>query len=143
MMCTAVSDLLCLPHFCLFLFYSSNISRVHRTVYFFKKTVLCNSIYDGLVILFSSVSMLFRDGSRLLKRGARPVIIVDVGLPDIFTLIVCEAHRDAKHASTTGIWGIPPGNFEKLHLLRLNLRRVLLVIYQPLIFLWIQVHITS
>ena len=78
----------------------------------------------------------YRDGSRLLKRGntTKTVIIVDVGLAGIFTLIVCKADRHAKHASTRGSGGIPPGNFEKLYLLRLKLR-VFLVIYQPLMFL--------
>ena len=54
-----------------------------------------------------------RGGSRLLKRGgtARPVIIGDVGLACIFTLIMCEAHRHAKHASTRGFGGIPPRKF--------------------------------
>ena len=51
-----------------------------------------------------------RGGSRFLKRGgtAGPVIIVDIGLAGIFTLIVCEAHKYAKHASTRGSIGIPP-----------------------------------
>ena len=41
-------------------------------------------------------------GSRLLKRGSttRSVIIVDVGPAGICTLIVCEAHRQVKHANT-------------------------------------------
>ena len=66
--------------------------------------------------------MYTRGRSRLLKGGTtRPIIIVDVELVSIiFTLIVCEAHRHAKHANTSGVWGYaPPGNFEKLHLLRL------------------------
>ena len=50
-----------------------------------------------------------RGGSRLLKGGTtRPIIIVDVGLVSIFTLIVCEAHRHAKHANTSGVWGHAP-----------------------------------
>ena len=38
-----------------------------------------------------------------------------------------------------GLGHAPPGNFEKLHLLRLNLG-ALLVIYQPLMLLQTQVH---
>ena len=48
-----------------------------------------------------------------MKRGGttRPFIIVDVGIVSIFTLIVCEAHRHAKHANTRGGLGAcPPGN---------------------------------
>ena len=47
-------------------------------------------------------------GSRLLKRlgTARPVLIVDVGLADIF-MLMCKAHRHAKHASTGGPGGMP------------------------------------
>ena len=43
--------------------------------------------------------------SRLLKGGTtRPVIIADAGLAGIFALILCKAHRHAKHVSTRGVW---------------------------------------
>ena len=45
---------------------------------------------------------------------ARPVIIVDVGLAHIFTLIVCEAHRHAKHVNARGVWGMLPRKFRKI-----------------------------
>ena len=70
---------------------------------------------------------------------ARPVIIVDVELAGTCTVIMCKAHRHEKHANTrgsgacppeNGSGGIPPGNFEKLYRLRLNLR-AFLVIYHP------------
>ena len=55
----------------------------------------------------------YRDGSRLLKRRntTKTVIIVDVGLVSIFILIVCEADRHAKHASTRVSGGMPPRKF--------------------------------
>ena len=48
-----------------------------------------------------------------LKREGttRSVIIVDVELASIFILIVCEAHRHEKHASTRGSGGIPLRKF--------------------------------
>ena len=47
----------------------------------------------------------------------------------------------AKHVNTIGWSGsMPPGNFEKLHSLRLNLR-AFLVIYHPLMLLWTQVNV--
>ena len=59
-----------------------------------------------------------------MKRGGtiRPVIIVDVRLVSIFALIVCEAHRHAKHGNTRGSGECPQEILKKLHLLRLNLR---------------------
>ena len=45
-----------------------------------------------------------------------------MGLAGICTVIVCEANGHAKHANTRGSGGMPPGNFEKLHSLRLNLK---------------------
>ena len=66
---------------------------------------------------------------------------VDVGVAGICTVIVCEAHRHVNHANTRGSGGMPPGNFEKLCFLRLNLR-AFLVIYHPLMFLWTQVYKT-
>ena len=49
---------------------------------------------------------------------------------------VCEAHMHAKHAKSRGVWGhAPPENFEKLHLLRLNLG-AFLMIYDPLATLY-------
>ena len=86
-----------------------------------------------------------RGRSRLLKRGEHSQTYhhVDVGLARICTVIVWEAHKHAKHANTKGAWGhAPPGNFEKLHSLRLNLR-AFLVIDHPLMLLWIQVHEAS
>ena len=53
----------------------------------------------------------------------RSVIIVDSGLAEICTPIVCKAHGHAKHANTRGVWWhAHPGNFEKLHHLIFNLR---------------------
>ena len=45
-----------------------------------------------------------RGGFRLLKRGtARCIFTVDVGVAGICTVIVCKAHRNAKHANTRGL----------------------------------------
>ena len=70
------------------------------------------------------------------RRGTtRPVIIVDVRLASIFTLIVCKAHRYAKHASTRGSGGMP-----QLQEILKNIPSEIesegfLVIYQPSMFL--------
>ena len=63
-------------------------------------------------------------------------------LAGICTVIVCEANGHVKHANTRGSGGIPPGNFEKIQSLRLNLR-AFLVIDHSLMILWIQVHKAS
>ena len=57
-----------------------------------------------------------RGRSRLLKgRGtARCVIIFDVGIARIYTVIVCGAHRHAKHANARGVWGHAPRKFWKI-----------------------------
>ena len=97
-------------------------------------------MHPSIIIIFVASYLLLaggiRGGSRLLKRGGttRPVIIDDVGLVR-YVHSQCVKHTwHAKHASTRGSEGMPPENFEKLHLLRLNLR-AFLVIYQPLMFL--------
>ena len=84
----------------------------------------------------------YRDGSRLLKRGntTKTVIIVDVGLQLAYLHSQCAKQTGMQSMPVLGSLGsCPPGNFEKLHLLRLKLR-VFLVIYQPLMFLQTQVH---
>ena len=55
----------------------------------------------------------------------RSVIITDVGLAGIHTLIVCKAGV---------LRACPPGSYEKLHHMSLNLRAIL-VLYQPSMFL--------
>ena len=66
----------------------------------------------AIVAEYVLISVSIRGGSRLLKRygTARCVIIVDVGVAS------WDMH------SYRGLGACLPGNFEKLHFLRLNLR---------------------
>ena len=53
--------------------------------------------------------------SKLLKGGtARCGIIADVGIARIYTVIVCGAHRHAKHANAREVWGHAPQEILKI-----------------------------
>ena len=79
-------------------------------------------------------SYIARGGSRLLKRGGHSQIYdhVDVELVRIYTVMVCMGMRSM--LTLGGLGACPPGNFEKLPSLRLNLR-AFLVIDHPLMLL--------
>ena len=48
-------------------------------------------------------------------------------LPEPPLMVMCKAHEHAKHATLGGSGVCPPGNFEILHSLRLNLRAFLVI----------------
>ena len=70
------------------------------------------------------------------------VIIIVVGAAGICTVIVCEVYGDPKWPTLGGLGACPPGNFEKLHSLRFNMR-AFSVIDHPLMLLRTQVYETS
>ena len=53
------------------------------------------------------------------KEGARTQLYSYVGIG--------KTHLRARHAKSRGCGGMPPGNFEKLALLKLNLRAFLVI----------------
>ena len=57
---------------------------------------------------------------------------------EIYNVVVCEAHRHAKHANLMGSGGMPP---RKITLTEIESEGVL-VIYHPLMLLWTQVYKT-
>ena len=67
------------------------------------------------------ISKNYRGKFILLKGGTtRFVIVVDVGLIEICTLIVCEAYMHVKHTDSRG--SRCPKNLKKLHTLKVNVR---------------------
>ena len=82
----------------------------------------CYIYYSVVIIIYAVLSFM----SHLAKPPPLKPLMANgltiFRLPEPPLMVMCKAHEHAKHATLGGSGACPPGNFEILHSLRLNLR---------------------